>query len=148
MPSWKVHEKWACLFGINPVIVRAVNALIDKLWPHDIGRRRASDDYYVRALIISKYGYEGYAAYLLHHILDYIDWWIKKKGRIPSIERIERRFSRMLPVGAPYITRHGHLGITRWGVHHIDYAAIRVFNEVISFVKTHIDEIVEDIRSS
>jgi len=147
MPGWLVHRRWAIRFGISPAVADTINVLIDNRLPHDSGRKRASDDYIMREMIISQFGYEGYAAYLLHHVLDYIADRIKKTGEIPTIEQVRRKFSRMLPIGRPYLTPHG-LGITRWGVFNIDDMSMTMFHEVLNFIEKHFDEIVEDILSS
>jgi len=86
MPSLRLHEKWDRRFGIDPEIAREVDEFIDLGDHHDIGRGRARDDYFARRHIIQRYGYEGYATYLLHHALDYIKWWIKEEGK-PSSNR-------------------------------------------------------------
>jgi hypothetical protein len=79
MPSWKVHEKYAERFGVSEEVAKAVDRIIDNLKIHDLGRGESVGKliYYVVKGIYPTYGVEGVKASLLHHLLDYMQWWRK-----------------------------------------------------------------------
>jgi hypothetical protein len=80
MPSWKVHEKYAKRFGVNEEVAKAIDRIIDNPEFHDFGGRESVGKliYYVVKEIYPTYGVEGVKAALLHHLLDYMQWWRKR----------------------------------------------------------------------
>jgi hypothetical protein len=80
MPSWKVHEKYAKKAGISDKVAKAIDHIIDAEWIHDFGGREFVGKliYYTVEKIYPTYGVEGVKASLLHHLLDYMQWWRKR----------------------------------------------------------------------
>ncbi len=83
MPEWRVHDKWAERLGISKEVSREVNAEIDSIDDprfHDygrvivLGRWDFSYLYPVLRSFLERWRREdAVKAFLLHHILDYMD---------------------------------------------------------------------------
>jgi len=169
MPSWYLHEKWAVRAGIDPNLAREIDRLIDRdFGHHDIGRRRLSEcKIFLYNIVLPQYSYEGAKAFLLHHILDYIAYIIRrrrkearKKGAtqayIDSDEVLNRLF-KLIPLGQLYLTKRGRVGISPFattirypelGVYPAyDPYLINVVKSVADFLYRNFKEIVQDIAN-
>jgi len=77
MPSWSIHSKYA--WELWRIDSSEVDEFIDRECHHDIGRFIAEQVWDLRELIPTtklvyrRFGEDGVRAFLLHHILDYLD---------------------------------------------------------------------------
>jgi len=90
MPSWSVHNKYCTGFDISIDVCNKVNKYIDSSTLHDIGRAIENQDFkdletaqtFMKCCsdLYQRYGFEGVTAYILHHILDYLETHINNLG--------------------------------------------------------------------
>jgi hypothetical protein len=109
MPSWDIHSKYALkLWGINSL---EVDRYVDEVCHHDIGRLIIEQVWDLRELvptakfIYDKFGEPGLKAFLLHHVLDYLDSLLRSlpvlsTGGFPkafsmTVKTIENTISRL-----------------------------------------------------
>ena len=110
LPSWRIHLKWAELFGIGRDVAEIANRVVDdpssvpliggsfgKIVGHDWGRRSKSKRCAMRSIQKSfmrqHYGPEGVWAVELHHLLDHIAYLCDPK-RLAQ-ERLFKRVSQL-----------------------------------------------------
>lgn len=110
LPSWRIHLKWAELFGIGRDVAEIANRVVDdpssvpliggsfgKIVSHDWGRRSKSKRCAMRSIQKSfmrqHYGPEGVWAVELHHLLDHIAYLCDPK-RLAQ-ERLFKRVSQL-----------------------------------------------------
>jgi len=152
LPDWTTHSRYAHLFKLNVEICRKIDKYIDEgsianalasligkeLKIHDFGRRGYGEFMYGVKYVYEKYGAEGVKCFLLHHVLDYIDYLVKRRYDADIIrDKVALRFSNFLNSTLleqefdPYLRN-----------------TVREFlNELLQYVSLNISIIVKDLEA-
>ena len=111
MPRWEIHNKWAERIGIPKRVSDLVNKLADspkhcepfRLFcerqypahppsPISIWHDGAKDTPHIRKAklgFLRTMGAPYIQAFYLHHILDYIEWWLRNAGVLEPTSSLE-----------------------------------------------------------
>jgi len=147
MPSWKIHDKWAEKLGIRKEVSMGINREIDNIKDarfHDIGRVIISGkldfSYFypvLKAFYMKWRSEEAIKAFLLHHILDYMNTLLTSPSvSLSNVPKFLNTLIKELKIEAE----------TRIDEDKLKIIVIKSCNEIYKLIMSNMNEVIIDIK--